>query len=212
MNAYKKPPTKTYYIIFLAVFFSLIFNKSFASELSEDWSVLGRLSGEKRRKTQSLICKRKHFNNLVKDKKYDHALEYSKGILQNKYHTSRDETVFKDVKRGLQSVSSMKDHFHSKVKEKDYDYSLTYLREKIIFHPFHDENDKRLTKFVKNQKKKDRKKELEQLGDDIGVLSDLMKKTCHVTSNNKNEGKKEKPYLSGIPCYSYINDLLPSQR
>ena len=99
-----------------------------------------------------------------------------------------------------------------KVKEKDYDYSLTYLREKIIFHPFHDENDKRLTKFVKNQKKKDRKKELEQLGDDIGVLSDLMKKTCHVTSNNKNEGKKEKPYLSGIPCYSYINDLLPSQR
>lgn len=220
MNLFNKPFAKISFFIFHAIF-SIFFQKTtLASRLSEEWIDLSDLSGEEKRQTQSLISKRKHFNNLMDDQKYTEALEYSKRILENLYHTSEDQEVFKDLKRGIQSISAMRQHFHSKIAEKEYAFARHYLTEKILKHPYHNQSDKALMKVV--QKPRLRKNKQKAEDNDVKALTQLMHKKCFITSNiqiNYQKQKKTPGFSKQFPFESsgnnylfYINDLLPHQR
>lgn len=220
MNLFNKLFAKISFFIFYAIFSTFFQKTTLASRISEEWIDLSDLSGEERRQTQSLISKRKHFNNLMDDQRYTEALEYSNRILENLYHTSEDQEVFKDLKRGLQSISAMRQHFHSKIAEKEYTFARHYLTEKILKHPYHNQSDKALMKIVKKKGLRENKQKAEE--DDIKALAQLMQKNCYITPHaqrNHRKQKKEEGFSRQFPFESsgsnylfYINDLLPDQR
>lgn len=210
-------------ILILNLIFLLFSENLLASKLSEEFINLDELYGEERRQARSLISKRKHFNKLIDNERYEEALEYSSRILDNLYHTPKDQQIFKDLKKGLQSISAMRQNFQSKIKEKEYDYARRYLTERILNHPYHIESDKHLIKLVKKKGSKRSKAKTKQVtcDDDIITLTELMQKNCYIGSASQKKYRKETkergfsrqfPFeSSGSNYLSYINDLLPDQ-
>lgn len=210
---------KGFYILNLVLVF--LSKNILASKLPETFINLNELYGEQRRQTQSLIGKRKHFNTLIDQHKYQEASTYSENILSNIYHTYQDSQTFENLKRGLQSIKAIREHFYSKIEEKEYDYALNYLNNSILIHPYHIKEDNNLIKLINRKKSAKVKGGAKNFNnfDNIDNLTELVRKNLYVNSKSYNYDRQQRGFSKQYPVQSsgatylnYIGDLLPFQR